>query len=64
MTKKELIKRLSQFPDNMKVVLFTSEDDFTYTLAEDVSLVEVEFRENSLPPKEWVKEKCILISEV
>tara|TARA_R110000822_G_scaffold123489_2_gene257876 strand:+ start:1242 stop:1433 length:192 start_codon:yes stop_codon:yes gene_type:complete len=62
MTKKELIEKLKQYPDNMEVFMDERITDFTYGLLNSVTEKEINFMEEP-GGKVLSRDKVIILSE-
>ena len=67
MTKKELIKALEPFPDNMDVFMAPRKTEFHFGLLNSVSKQDVTFFEDPFEMKEYIIDppvaECIILDE-
>lgn len=63
MTIKELKQKISDLPDNMDVMLSQYNDECHYSMSETAEVMDVEFQDPDMHPKDWATEKCFVITD-
>ena len=57
---KEIIKDM---PDNLDVMIYQTNDESLYNMAEKAKIEDVLFGSPEIPRKEWGVEKCLVITD-
>lgn len=63
MTKKELLKQLAPFDENIEIFLCQQNTEYEFSLVESVKLEDIKLTSEDVPAHEWSTEKFILISD-